>query len=137
MNKSQTKEENLKSIGKLFENYRRLNQDRLRQGYPQELKKKFMLLLKRGVSRAELGKITKISPSTLHTWIYQSEKEDINLPTPKELKLITDYSDLTKTTKIEEIIEKYCAKINMNNEISIELTEHGLLLSLNTLWGVK
>ena len=68
----------------------------------------------------------------------QYEKEDINLPTPKELKLITDSPDLnTKITEIEKTIEKYCAKINMNNGISIELTEHGLLLSLNTLWGVK
>ena len=61
MMEHQSIEENLISIGKLFENYRRINSDKIRQGYPQELKKRTIFLLKNGVDKNELIQVTKIS----------------------------------------------------------------------------
>jgi hypothetical protein len=129
-------QDNLISIGKLFENYRRINQDKLRQGYPQELKKRVLFLLKNGVDKNELINVTKISSPTLSTWIsqYEDEDEEVDLPVPKELKITADHSDIkVKDPLLNKIIDKYCAKINVNNGMSIELTEEGLILSLNTL----
>ena len=127
-------QDNLISIGKLFENYRRINQDKLRQGYPQELKKRVLFLLKNGADKNELIHVTKISPPTLSTWISQYEDEEVELPAPKELKITADHSDIkVKDPSLNKITDKYCAKINVNNGMSIELTEQGLILSLNTL----
>jgi hypothetical protein len=114
----------------------RINQDKLRQGYPQELKKRVLFLLKNGVDKNELINVTKISSPTLSTWIsqYEDEDEEVDLPVPKELKITADHSDIkVKDPLLNKIIDKYCAKINVNNGMSIELTEEGLILSLNTL----
>lgn len=131
-------QDSLRILGKLFEEYRQINPNNLRQGYPQELKKRLVHLLKKGVNKNKLLQVTKISPPTLSIWIQQYNKENIDLPNPKELKIIENLSDTginIKTARVESIIEKYCAKINTKNGISIELTEQGLLLSLNTLFG--
>lgn len=130
----QTTQENLRYLGKLFEDYRRINLNKLRNGYPQELKNRFFLLLENGVHKSELLKVTKISPPTLSCWIDHYKKENISLAPAKELKIIEENPDLkSKIDPHENQIEKYCAKINMTNGISIELTEQGLLLSLKKI----
>jgi len=127
-------QENVNSLGKLFESHRRINPDNLRKGYPEELKKRFINLLQSGVDKSELLKVTKISPPTLSIWISKYEKEDFGVPSPKELKIIEDEPEVKEETLgIKNKIEQYCAKLHANNGISIDLTEHGLLLSLKTL----
>ena len=134
---SQSIEENLKSTGKLFESYRKINPNKIKRGYPNELKNRVIFLMKNGVDKNTLLEVTKISPPTLRTWIYQQNELNIDIDSPKELKIIEDIANSkVKISSSQGLLEKYCAKINVNNEISIELNEQGLLLSLNILLGV-
>ncbi len=134
---SQSIKANLKSVGQLFESYRRINPNKIKRGYPNELKNRVIFLMKNGVDKNTLLEVTKISPPTLNAWISQQNETNIDLPSPKELKIIEDIPDSkVKITLSKNISDKYCAKINVNNGMSIELTEQGLLLSLNILCGV-
>lgn len=130
--------DSLRALGKLFENYRQINPEKIKKGYPKELKNRLLFLIKNGAKKRDVLEITKISPPTLSTWLSEQEEYELDLPAPKELKVILNHSEeKSKVEEIEKIVEKYCAKINLDNGNSIELTEQGLLLSLKTLIGVK